>query len=179
MQRAIALFLQSTTCVGGRHRPHRPTRARLVVRALRRSRPRGFRGRQRRNQSIPQGRRQSASADEECGLIVQIGQWVLNTACRQYRIWNEADFPNLHIAVNLSERQFRQNNLVLIVAEGVETRDQANFLTKRACNVIQGFMISRPVPADEFLNLLKNRSKAEKPVARSIIPFARGKHSAK
>ncbi len=33
--------------------------------------------------------------------------------------------------------------------------------------------------ADEFLNLLKNRSKAEKPVARSINPFARGKHSAK
>ncbi len=44
---------------------------------------------------------------EETGLIVPIGAWVLKTACRQARIWQEDGMP-LRIAVNLSSRQFHQ-----------------------------------------------------------------------
>ena len=64
-----------------------------------------------------------------------------------------------------------------LVAEGVETRDQANFLTERACKVIQGFIISRPVPADEFLALLKKHATGVPADVSSVIPFSRGKHS--
>ncbi len=48
---------------------------------------------------------------EETGLIVSIGEWVLQTACRQTKIWQTAGFPSLRIAVNLSSRQFSQIDL--------------------------------------------------------------------
>lgn len=48
---------------------------------------------------------------EETGLIVPIGEWVLQTACRQGRAWLDAGYP-LQVAVNLSLRQFRKQDLV-------------------------------------------------------------------
>jgi EAL domain-containing protein (putative c-di-GMP-specific phosphodiesterase class I) len=48
---------------------------------------------------------------EETGLILEIGQWVIEEACRQVAIWRE-HCPHFHIAVNLSVRQFQQDNLV-------------------------------------------------------------------
>lgn len=38
-----------------------------------------------------------------------------------------------------------------VVAEGVETREQAGFLRDRGCDAAQGFYISRPLPADDFI----------------------------
>lgn len=52
---------------------------------------------------------------EESGLIVSIGQWVLEAACRQCRVWHEAGIPSLKMSVNLSVRQFRQPDLVEMV----------------------------------------------------------------
>ncbi|MDZ8050633.1 MAG: EAL domain-containing protein [Aulosira sp. ZfuVER01] len=49
---------------------------------------------------------------EESGLIVPIGEWVIRTACRQNKAWQEAGLPQLTVAVNLSLKQFRQPNLV-------------------------------------------------------------------
>jgi diguanylate cyclase (GGDEF)-like protein len=54
---------------------------------------------------------------EEIGLIVPIGEWVLRTACTQNRIWQLAGLPPLRIAVNLSARQFQQQNLVKTIAQ--------------------------------------------------------------
>jgi diguanylate cyclase (GGDEF)-like protein/PAS domain S-box-containing protein len=42
---------------------------------------------------------------EETGLIVPLGQWVLETACSQATIWHHSGYPGLRIAVNLSARQ--------------------------------------------------------------------------
>jgi diguanylate cyclase (GGDEF)-like protein/PAS domain S-box-containing protein len=56
---------------------------------------------------------------EETGLILPIGRWVLQTACRQARLWQltfPAD-PPLTISVNLSARQFAQPDLVEQVAQ--------------------------------------------------------------
>lgn len=41
-----------------------------------------------------------------------------------------------------------------IVAEGVETKEQADMLCEMGCNVIQGFYYARPMPEEEFVNLL-------------------------
>ncbi len=49
---------------------------------------------------------------EETGLILAIGQWVLETACVQTRRWLDVGMSSLRVAVNLSTRQFRQSNLV-------------------------------------------------------------------
>ncbi|KAB8318940.1 EAL domain-containing protein [Tolypothrix campylonemoides VB511288] len=53
---------------------------------------------------------------EESGLIIPIGEWVLRTACEQNKLWQEAGFPALTMAVNLSPKQFRQPKLVETVA---------------------------------------------------------------
>ncbi|QBQ56179.1 EAL domain-containing protein [Nitrosococcus wardiae] len=49
---------------------------------------------------------------EENGLIVPIGEWVLNTACAQAKTWRTTEGLPLTIAVNLSARQFLQANFI-------------------------------------------------------------------
>ncbi|GAB4257434.1 MAG: hypothetical protein Kow0065_06680 [Methylomicrobium sp.] len=49
---------------------------------------------------------------EETGLIVQVGEWVIETACRQMKDWLNAGYPPMTMAVNLSARQFHQFDLV-------------------------------------------------------------------
>lgn len=49
---------------------------------------------------------------EETGQILAIGEWVLRTACMQAVTWEEAGLGELLMAVNLSVRQFKQENLV-------------------------------------------------------------------
>ncbi len=57
---------------------------------------------------------------EDTGLIVPIGEWVINEACRQGTAWCAAGLPQIPVAVNLSPRQFRQSNLVDTVARAIE-----------------------------------------------------------
>ncbi len=52
---------------------------------------------------------------EETGLIHPLGEWVLETACRQNRIWNDTVHPDLTVAVNLSARQFGDRDLIPLV----------------------------------------------------------------
>jgi EAL domain-containing protein (putative c-di-GMP-specific phosphodiesterase class I) len=56
---------------------------------------------------------------EETGLIVKIGQWVLETACRKAKQLHTLTGRNLPIAVNVSPKQFRQSNFVQIVKDAL------------------------------------------------------------
>lgn len=68
-------------------------------------------------------------AAEETGFIVQLGEWVLQTACRQMQVWENAGFSGLRVAVNLSPRQFHQPDLSSRVAQILaETGLQASSL---------------------------------------------------
>lgn len=49
---------------------------------------------------------------EASGLITQLGDWVLEEACRRTRQWQKKGLPTIRIAVNLSPRQFRDPELV-------------------------------------------------------------------
>ncbi|MEA4825639.1 MAG: EAL domain-containing protein [Clostridium sp.] len=49
---------------------------------------------------------------EETGLIVPIGEWVLRTACKQNKLWQEAGYEPIRVSVNLSALQFTQQDLV-------------------------------------------------------------------
>ncbi len=194
---------------------------------------------------------------EETGLIVPIGAWVIRTACMQLKSWQDAGLGDLRVAVNLSPRQFAQQDLVesianvlkacdlpprcleieltesmimtdieraigilhnltalgvhisiddfgtgysslaylkrlpidvlkidqsfvrditvdpddaaivativslahslrlQVIAEGVETVEQLQFLQRHHCDAMQGYYFSRPVPADQFEVLLQ------------------------
>ncbi|MHB9117424.1 MAG: EAL domain-containing protein [Burkholderiales bacterium] len=54
---------------------------------------------------------------EESGLIVPLGEWVLRTACAQNKTWQIAGLAPVCVAVNLSARQFRQQNLLTLVEQ--------------------------------------------------------------
>ncbi|MRW92867.1 EAL domain-containing protein [Duganella sp. FT80W] len=193
---------------------------------------------------------------EETGMIVEIGAWVLRTACAQARQWQDAGHGALRVAVNLSPRQFSEPQLVnaitevlehtglppacldielteglfmhdvtqavellhklkslglalsiddfgtgyssfsylrhfpidvlkidrsfisdineddeaaivvsiialahnlklRVIAEGVETETQVNYLRRHGCDEIQGYYFSRPLPVEEFEQLLR------------------------
>ncbi|MCT4621141.1 MAG: EAL domain-containing protein [Marinisporobacter sp.] len=57
---------------------------------------------------------------EETGLIVPIGEWVLHTACAQNKALQNAGFPPLTVAVNLSARQFELQDLTKMVSKILE-----------------------------------------------------------
>jgi diguanylate cyclase (GGDEF)-like protein/PAS domain S-box-containing protein len=48
---------------------------------------------------------------EELGLMLTIGEWVLQKACEQKKLWNDIGFTALRIAVNVSSQQFRDGEL--------------------------------------------------------------------
>ncbi|MBH3430755.1 putative bifunctional diguanylate cyclase/phosphodiesterase [Pseudomonas alkylphenolica] len=70
------------------------------------------------------------SLAEKTGLIIPIGEWVLDEACRQMRAWIDEGYSDWRIAVNLSAIQFCHSGLVESVAK-VLARHQlpANNLT--------------------------------------------------
>jgi diguanylate cyclase (GGDEF)-like protein len=72
---------------------------------------------------------------EDTGLITPIGEWVLRTACAQSRTWQDEGLAPLRVAVNLSARQFQQQDLsdmvVRILQEtGLDSHDLELELTE-------------------------------------------------
>jgi diguanylate cyclase (GGDEF)-like protein/PAS domain S-box-containing protein len=60
---------------------------------------------------------------EETGMIIELGEWVLNQACRQNKIWQNAGYNPIRIAVNLSSIQFMQKDLVSTVSTALKDND--------------------------------------------------------
>ena len=198
---------------------------------------------------------------EETGLIVELGIWIMEQACLQTKKWKEEGLGSLRVSVNLSARQFQDENLVQtvkdllletdldagmleleitettvmqdieqtieklwelrslgvllsiddfgtgyssmnylkrlpcdilkidrsfvmdittdpsdravveaivslsrhmkmkVVAEGVESKEQLAFLKKEQCHEVQGYYISRPLPAAEFSDFIRKHNK--------------------
>ncbi len=56
---------------------------------------------------------------EKTGLIVPIGTWVIDEACRQLRLWGNMGWSGLQLAINVSGRQFHAGNLPALVADAL------------------------------------------------------------
>ncbi|MEO8598559.1 MAG: EAL domain-containing protein, partial [bacterium] len=197
---------------------------------------------------------------EETGQIIEIGLWVLRTACEETRRWHQLGYDHLRVAVNVSAKQFNQDDFAAqvkqvlqdtglepdrlelelteslimqrpdrviatmqelraigvrfsiddfgtgyssltqlkrfpidklkidqsftndigidvngaaiaraiialgtsmqlqVIAEGVETLAQQRFLIENGCHSMQGYLFSRPIPAEDFARLLAQHS---------------------
>jgi diguanylate cyclase (GGDEF)-like protein len=57
---------------------------------------------------------------EETGLIIPLGEWVLNTACRQKKAWEALELPPFSISVNISGKQFQQEKFIKTVSDVIQ-----------------------------------------------------------
>ncbi|MEW6024463.1 MAG: EAL domain-containing protein [Pseudomonadota bacterium] len=107
---------------------------------------------------------------EETGMIVEIGAWVLRAACEQLVAWCEAGLPPMTVAVNLSARQFHQQNLVQLVGQILaETGCDASLLE---LEITESVVMADPAGATATLHELK-----EMGVNLSIDDFGTGHSS--
>ena len=90
---------------------------------------------------------------EETGLIVPIGAWVLKAACAQNKIWAEQGLPPLRVAVNLSARQFAQDDLHATILNVLEETGLAQELLE--LEITESVTMDNPEHAAALLRKLK------------------------
>ncbi|WP_080845801.1 bifunctional diguanylate cyclase/phosphodiesterase [Cytobacillus gottheilii] len=90
---------------------------------------------------------------EETGLIIQIGNWVIETACRQAKEWEIQGYSPVRMSINISARQFQQTSFVDTVMEIIEnTKIDPQYLELELTETI----VQDPVYAIPVLNQLKD-----------------------
>ncbi|MCW8917024.1 MAG: EAL domain-containing protein [Magnetovibrio sp.] len=57
---------------------------------------------------------------EETGMVVEVGEWAIRTACKQHKAWVKIGLPPIKVAVNLSARQLREPDFVYIVKNALK-----------------------------------------------------------
>jgi diguanylate cyclase (GGDEF)-like protein len=104
---------------------------------------------------------------EACGLIDKIGDWVVNEACRQARAWQLQGLPSLRVAVNLSALQFRNGNLLHMIAAALAAADlEPRFLE---VEITESALMSDP---EESVKILEQLSRMG--VVVSVDDFGTG-----
>jgi diguanylate cyclase (GGDEF)-like protein/PAS domain S-box-containing protein len=91
---------------------------------------------------------------EETGLIVEIGQQVLEMACKQMAQWQAAGLPPVKVAVNLSARQLRQPDLLETICEIIRVNGISYDII--ALEVTESMIMDNPDECIRILTLLSN-----------------------
>ena len=90
---------------------------------------------------------------EETGLILPVGEWMLQAACAQHQAWREAGLPPLRMAVNISSRQFNGKDLMETLTRVMqETGMPAEFLE---LEITESVMMKNADPDIEALKSLR------------------------
>ena len=90
---------------------------------------------------------------EESGLILPLGHWVLQQACRQAREWLDQGFDFGHIGVNVSGRQMRQGS---ILAEVKRALEQYELPAERLeLELTESWVMEEPDEAIRLMNKLR------------------------
>lgn len=92
---------------------------------------------------------------EETGLIVAIGQWVLHAACRQLSQWIARGMAPMHMAVNLSARQFRNSTLLQDIQQALQRADLPPHLLE--LEVTESLVMDNPEHAVQLLGRFKEQ----------------------
>ncbi len=91
---------------------------------------------------------------EDTGLIVGIGRWVLNQACRQLAIWRSNGLPCVPIAVNVSARQLARHDFIDDVRKALATHELPGHLLE--LEVTESTLMEDPDMAASQLALIKD-----------------------
>lgn len=90
---------------------------------------------------------------EESGLIVPISDWVLNTACKQNKAWQNMGLQNILMAVNLSSQQFDSQNIDKLILDALkESGLEAHFLE---VEMTEGVIMQKGETTKAILNEIK------------------------
>jgi diguanylate cyclase (GGDEF)-like protein len=90
---------------------------------------------------------------EQTGLILEIGEWVLQSACAQLKNWNEQVDAHFTIAVNLSPRQFTDPDLVPKIATILDRHGVQPH--RLELEITEGALMHNPKEAIDALNALR------------------------
>ncbi|HEY4542542.1 MAG TPA: EAL domain-containing protein [Noviherbaspirillum sp.] len=90
---------------------------------------------------------------EETGMIIEIGKWVLQTACAQNVAWQHSGLPAVSMAVNLSVRQFADPHLRDDIAAILASTGMAPELLE--LEITEGMMVNNPAHASALLAAVK------------------------
>jgi predicted signal transduction protein with EAL and GGDEF domain len=71
-----------------------------------------------------------------------------------------------------SARTFARALRMTVVAEGVETSEQETFLRNHACDEMQGFLFSEPIPPRQLAELLRSGTMLVSPRLQPVQPAA-------
>ena len=59
------------------------------------------------------------SVVEDSGLIVALGEWMINSVCKQVKLWHDAGLEKQNVSINLSPRQFKEQDLVTLFTQAL------------------------------------------------------------
>jgi diguanylate cyclase (GGDEF)-like protein/PAS domain S-box-containing protein len=104
---------------------------------------------------------------EETGLIIPIGEWVIRAACEQLKYWRSIGLAKLRLAVNLSPRQFEQEDLARRISSIL--REAGLDGTHLEVEITEGMAMKDPVATVSMLQELKAAG-----IAVSIDDFGTG-----
>ena len=91
---------------------------------------------------------------EETGMITQIGDWVLRTACAQNKLWLDSGFSPMRLAVNVSARQFQQAAFIGTVRDLLKETNLDPALLE--LELTEASIMKEPEKAIEKLNELRD-----------------------
>ncbi|MCF8199196.1 MAG: EAL domain-containing protein [Sulfuritalea sp.] len=89
---------------------------------------------------------------EETGLIVPIGEWVLQEACNQAKVWHGMGQTDLRIGVNLSARQFQEDDLLRQISSALQTSGLPSWALE--LEITEGMLMEDPEAAAVMLRTL-------------------------
>ncbi|MBY0270836.1 MAG: PAS domain S-box protein [Burkholderiales bacterium] len=90
---------------------------------------------------------------EDTGLIVPVGEWILNSVCAQLKQWEQQGVALRPVAVNLSARQFQVKNLVEVVGQALRSHNVNPALLK--LELTESLLMSDAQESVETLHQLK------------------------